>query len=85
MTHNFEAADLLVKTPGPSRMDLPLLPLLAQRDRTFHNVDETDRVLFDDTLSSLGSRAVPVEQLPVFEPAGPRRKTFFDPSSAVCC
>ena len=32
MTHNFEAADLLVKILGPSRIDSPLLPLLAQRD-----------------------------------------------------
>lgn len=39
MTQNFEAADLLVKMLGPSRIDSPLLPLLAQRDRTFHNAD----------------------------------------------
>ena len=80
MTHNFTAADLAVKSFGPCRIDSPLLPLLDQRKRTFHNVGEQDRVLFDDTLSSLSERNLPVDQLPAFEPAGPRRKIFFDPS-----
>ena len=39
-----------------------------------------DRVLFDDTLCGLKERNLPVDQLPAFEPAGPRRKIFFDPS-----
>jgi Phosphofructokinase len=82
MTHNFTAADLAVKSLGPCRIDSPLLPMLDQRQRTFHNVDEEDRVLFDDTLSSLCERNVPIDQLPAFEPAGPRRKIFFDPSKA---
>src|ERR1700689_4388394 len=80
MTHNFSAADLAVKSLGACRIDFPLLPLLDQRRRTFHNVDEEDRVLFDDTLCSLKERNLPVDQLPAFEPAGPRRKIFFDPS-----
>jgi hypothetical protein len=80
MTHNFTAADLAVKSLGPCRIDSPLLPLLERRERTFHNVDECDRVLFDDTLSGLSERNIPVDQLPAFEPAGPRRKIFFDPS-----
>jgi 6-phosphofructokinase 1 len=80
MTLNFEAADLHVKTLGQGRINSPLLPLLDQRARTFHNVDEGDRVLFDDTISSLSGRGLPVDQLPAFEPAGPRRKIYFDPS-----
>ncbi len=80
MTHNFEAADLHVKTLGQGRIASPLLHMLDQRERTFHNVDEEDRVLFDDTMSSLSARGVPVDQLPAFEPAGPRRKIYFDPS-----
>jgi 6-phosphofructokinase 1 len=80
MTHNFTAADLAVKSLGPCRIDSPLIPLLDQRERTFHNVHEEDRVLFDDTLSSLIERNLPadqlVSQLPAFEPAGPRRKSF---------
>jgi 6-phosphofructokinase 1 len=80
MMQDFTAADLAVKNLGACRIDSPLLPLLDQRRRTFHNVDEEDRVLFDDTLCSLKERNLPVDQLPAFEPAGPRRKIFFDPS-----
>jgi 6-phosphofructokinase 1 len=80
MTYNFSAADLAVRTLGPCRIDSPLLPMLDQRRRTFHNVDEQDGVLFEDTLSGLRERNLPVDQLPAFEPAGPRRKIFFDPS-----
>jgi 6-phosphofructokinase 1 len=75
-----DAADLVVKTLGPCRIDTPLLPMLAERRQTFHNVDESDRVLFDDTSSAICARGIPVDQLPGFEPAGPRRKIFFDPS-----
>jgi 6-phosphofructokinase 1 len=80
MMQDFTAVDLAVKTLGACRIDSPLLPLLDQRRRTFHNVDEQDRVLFDDTLCGLKERNLPVEELPAFEPAGPRRKIFFDPS-----
>jgi len=71
--------DLIVKSLGPCRVDSPLLPLLEQRKRSYYNVDETDRVLIDDTASALIAR-VPADQIPGFEPAGPRRKIFFDPS-----
>jgi 6-phosphofructokinase 1 len=75
-----EPQDLVVKTLGPCRIDSPLMPLLNGRRPSFHNVDETDRVLFDDTASAVLARGVPLEQLAGFEPAGPRRKIFFDPS-----
>ncbi|WP_422926316.1 ATP-dependent 6-phosphofructokinase [Singulisphaera sp. PoT] len=74
------AGDLLVKTLGPCRIDSPLSSLLNGRLQTFHNVDESDRVLFDGTASALAARGTPIEDLPAFEPAGPRRKIFFDPS-----
>lgn len=57
-----------------------MLPLLERRQRSYYNVDESDRVLFDDTASALTGRGLSVEQIPGFEPAGPRRKIFFDPS-----
>lgn len=72
--------DLVVKSLGPCRVDSPLIPLLDQRKRSYYNVDESDRVLFDDTASALLARGVPADQIPGFEPAGPRRKIFFDPS-----
>ncbi len=72
--------DLVVKSLGPCRVDSPLAPLLAGRKRSYYNVDESDRVLFDDTASALTARGLPVEEIPGFEPAGPRRKIYFDPS-----
>jgi 6-phosphofructokinase 1 len=75
-----EAADLAIKSLGNCRVDSPVMALLDTRRKTFHNVDEDDRVLFDGTASMLAARNVPYDQLPGFEPAGPRRKIFFDPS-----
>lgn len=75
-----DPGDLSVKTLGGCRIDSPLLPLLDGRHPSFHNVEETDRVLFDDTASAVLARGVPLDQLPGFEPAGARRKIFFDPS-----
>lgn len=61
-------------------MDSPLAPVLAARKRSINNVDETDRVLFDDIASEAIARGVPTTELPGFEPAGPRKKIYFDPS-----
>ncbi len=72
--------DLVVKSLGPCRVDSPLLPLLERRKRSYYNVAESDRVLFDDTASALLARGVPIEEIPGFEPAGARHKIFFDPS-----
>ena len=71
--------DLVIKTLGPCRIDSPMLPILDSRQRSYYNVDETDRVLFDDTASALAGRGS-LDKVPGFEPAGPRRKIFFDPS-----
>jgi 6-phosphofructokinase 1 len=75
-----ERAQLEVKTLGPCRIESPLAPLLRHRNSTQHYVDETDRVLLDDTVAMVSSRGVPIDELPGFEPGGPRRKIFFDPS-----
>lgn len=75
-----ECAELAVKTLGPSRIDSPMAPLLEARQQSSHYVAETDRVLFDDTVGMVAARSTGVENLPGFEPAGPRRKIFFDPS-----
>ena len=72
--------DLVVKTLGPCRIDSPLGDLLAGRRPSPYNVDETDRVLFDDTASALIERGLRTEELLGFEPAGARRQIFFDPS-----
>jgi 6-phosphofructokinase 1 len=75
-----DAADLVVKTLGTPRIDSPLGELLEQRLKSFHYAEESDRVLLDDTLSATLARDRPPAELPAFEPAGPRRKIFFDPS-----
>ncbi|MGH3916789.1 MAG: hypothetical protein ACRDTC_25770 [Pseudonocardiaceae bacterium] len=72
--------DLSIKTLGPARIESPLAALLDARQTTEHYVDEEDRVLFDDTISMVRGRGGSVGQLPSFEPSGPRRKIFFDPS-----
>lgn len=43
-----ESKDLEIKTLGACRIDSPLLPPTERRS-SVHNVEETDRVLFDDT------------------------------------
>ncbi|HTW95322.1 MAG TPA: 6-phosphofructokinase, partial [Tepidisphaeraceae bacterium] len=76
-----DGKDLQIKTLGNCRIDSPLLGhLLTNRGHSVHYVEESDRVLFDDTLSAVTSRSAPVAEFPGFEPAGPRRKIFFDPS-----
>ena len=75
-----DAAELAVKTLGPCRIDSPLKPLLESRRTTVHYVEEDDRVLFHDTASLLAGSGATLDALPGFEPAGPRRKIFFDPA-----
>lgn len=45
-----------------------------------HYVEESDRFLLDDTVSMVRARGGSVTDLPSFEPAGPPRTIFFDPS-----
>ena len=75
-----EQADLVVKTIGQARIPSPLGEALEKRKQSAHYVEETDRVLLDDTLSGLVARSQTTDDLPGFEPAGPRRKIYFDPS-----
>jgi 6-phosphofructokinase 1 len=71
-----DSTQLHVRTLGECRIDSPVA---VPRQGTSHSyVDEGDRVLFDDTLSMWEARAG--AEPPSFEPGGPRRKIFFDPS-----
>jgi 6-phosphofructokinase 1 len=76
-----DGLDLTVRTLGPARFDSPLAVLVGLRQTSLHYVEENDRVLYDDTASMAAARDVPVRELPGFEPGGPRRKLFFDPSA----
>ena len=73
------AADLEVRTLGELTFHSPLDGGLLERGESMHYVGEHDRVLVDGTLGVAMRRGVPVEELPTFEPGGPRRKLFFDP------
>ncbi|MEU8078605.1 ATP-dependent 6-phosphofructokinase [Catellatospora citrea] len=75
-----ESVDLTVRTLGDCRIESPLAPLLAETESTEHYVDENDRVLFDDTVNMIAARKAKLDALPGFEPGGPRRKIFFQPS-----
>ncbi len=75
-----DCQDLVVNTLGLPRIDSPLGDLLDQREQSEHYVEESDRVLLDDTLSVAVARGCLPAELPGFEPAGPRRKVYFDPS-----
>jgi 6-phosphofructokinase 1 len=72
-----EAAQLHVRMLGQCRIESPLGALVTRQGTTQHYVDESDRVLFDDTAAMLERRT---GELPSFEPGGPRRRIFFDPS-----
>ena len=73
---------LTVAHLGECRHDSPLAKYIAGRRTNEHYVDEQDRVLFDDTISLVRDRGVPLDELPSFEPDGPRRKIFFAPGTA---
>ena len=72
------ATDLAVKSLGPCRIDSPLKSLLESRQTTAHYVAEDDRVLFHDTPRLAAATGLSIDELPGFEPAGPRRSIFFD-------
>jgi 6-phosphofructokinase 1 len=73
-------SSLQIAALGECRIDSPLARLLTRRNTSQHYVDESDRVLLDDTVTMVAGRGVPVEELPSFEPGGPRQKIFFDPA-----
>ncbi len=72
-------ADLAVRKLGTRTFPSPLDGGLLERGESLHYVGENDRVLVDGTLAAAVRRGVPVEDLPAFEPGGPRRTLFFDP------
>ncbi|GAA1234207.1 ATP-dependent 6-phosphofructokinase [Prauserella halophila] len=75
--------DLRVRHLGECRYDSPLSEMLTTKQTSPHYVAEGDRVLLEDTVSMLAGHDVPPEQVPSFEAAGPRKKTYFDPSSVT--
>lgn len=75
-----QPSDAHVQDLGPCLVDSPLTPLLDYRQYSVNYVEESDRILINNTLSWAGQQNVAVDQLPGLEPAGPRRKIYFEPS-----
>jgi 6-phosphofructokinase 1 len=74
------SADLQVRSLGTPAFDSPLAMYVQGRTTNEYYVGEDDRVLYDDTVSLVAARGVPLEELPTFEAGGPRHKIFFDPA-----
>lgn len=75
------ADDLAVQVLGVAQFASPMAAMLGARKTSIHWVDETDRVLFDDTIGRAASRGQAVANLPAFEPSGPRSALYFDPDN----
>ena len=76
-----ELVDLMVPTLGEPRYDSPLADFIADRQTNEHYVSEDDRVILHDTVQQLSGLGLPPEQVPSFEPGGPRRRLFFAPGA----
>jgi len=72
--------DLRIRTLGECRIDSPLQRLLDYRQRSANYVDESDRILLENTVSEVSQYGLSTDQLIGFEPAGARRKIYFDPT-----
>src|ERR1019366_1811712 len=76
-----DGLDLTIRTLGPARFDSPLAVPVGLRQTSLHYVEENDRVLHAHPAPVAAARDGPVGELPGFEPGGPRRRLFFDPSA----
>jgi len=75
--------DLRVRSLGDCEHDSPFAEMLSTKRTSPHYVAEDDRVLVDDTVSVLLSHGVPIDRVPSFEAAGPRKKIYFDPAETT--
>lgn len=74
--------DLQVRTLGECTIHSPLAEYVGGRTTTQNYVSQTDRVMFDDTMSLFEARSgLDFSEMPSFEPGGPRPKIFHDPST----
>jgi len=82
-------SDFAVKTLGKCTVDSPLILGNKKGDATFDYIEDSKRIVYDDSLENfrkcLRGRNTPLS----FEVAGPRRKIYFDPtktkSAIVTC
>ncbi len=77
-------ADLEVPTLGPCTVESPLQRRGGGADEMEIFVRDEDKILADDSLTSVAASIAHNEPLAAFELAGPRRKLFFDPANSSC-
>lgn len=75
--------DLRVRSLGACHHDSPFADALADKRTSPHYVAEDDRVLVDDTVSVVAGYGLPVDQVPSFEAAGPRKKIYFEAAATT--
>lgn len=73
--------DFRIEQLGECQIESPLKPLLDYRQHSINYVDESDRILVDNTASTLSQHWLPGEIAVGLEPAGARRQIFFDPAT----
>lgn len=76
-------ADLTVRTVGPCTRPSPLAGYVGGRTTNEYYVGEDDRILLDDTLSLIRQRGLSLDDLPTFEPGGPRELIHYDPATTA--
>jgi len=76
--------DLEVATLGQCTIESPMQRYWAQAGEMEIFVSDEDKILLDDSLTTVSGALTRSERLPAFELAGPRRSIFFDPAKTSC-
>ena len=77
----YSAEDFAVEQLGECIFDSPLMPLLDYRQHTVNYVEESDRILVENTVSAISQINDSSNELFGLEPAGARRNIFFNPAT----
>jgi 6-phosphofructokinase 1 len=77
-------ADLEIPTLGQCTVESPMQRHWTQADEMEIFVSGEDKILLDDSLTSVATLIAHNERLAPFELAGPRRRIFFDPANTFC-
>ncbi len=80
---DYDSIDTAIPTLGEAKTDSPI-KAKGSRVRGQVFVSDEERVLIDSDLSRLEKRIREGMPIPSFEKAGPREKTYFDPSKLKC-
>ncbi len=76
----YRADDFNVEQLGECNYDSPLTPLLDYRQYSVNYVEESDRILVENTASAIANASRDAGPTFGLEPAGARRKIYFNPS-----